>query len=657
MNPSRSDRRVLTFYSFKGGVGRTMTLANVGWRLAARHGLDVVLVDWDLEAPGLHTFFDIPRERLASARGLLDYFDDWARLASEGAPSPPTVTDYVLRVDGPEWSPPHGSLSLVLAGRMDAHYGPRVHQFDVRRLYRDHAGAAAVEHLRAGLVERFGMVLVDSRTGLTDIGGVCTVQLPDRVMLMTVPSEQSLAGIERVAHDVIDPSAWRAERRPPGNWVALCRMPYIEETELARRWVDEHRSWFAAGVAKGLWRTADHPNGLDTIRLPHTSRWGFGERILWGDAVDRDDPLARAYEQLASRVLMWAGGLADSVAPVLDVPRDVLQLQVSEADKRGDAVGGIVARFQLGLVLLEGDRLEEATAALEQALLLAKGHEIEGGYMALRYALGRARLGQKRYAEAQGLFEEVLDDIHAAGTVREQAAAALLEAVDHQVAAGEAETRTKGEEQLKVADALRELSKMLEAKGDLASAHQHRDQAVAILVEELGPLLLAIAHHFSRVLKLPSDIEMELVLDTFAGLVRNDAFLLRQWNPERGTLKRYVSTVARNLMIDRLRRLRREVPAETRLPVVVKDAMDSEARVKPEPEMKELADMALAFLRNLCTEEEWRLLELTVLEEHSAKEVAADMGVSVDAVYQRKHRLLERLRAIRDQILAERQAS
>jgi cellulose biosynthesis protein BcsQ len=46
---------IVTFYSFKGGVGRTMSLVNVGVALAAK-GRRVLLVDFDLEAPGIPTF-------------------------------------------------------------------------------------------------------------------------------------------------------------------------------------------------------------------------------------------------------------------------------------------------------------------------------------------------------------------------------------------------------------------------------------------------------------------------------------------------------------------------------------------------------------------------------------------------------------------------
>ena len=55
-NSQPRNGRIVTFYSFKGGTGRTMALANVAWILAA-NGLRVLIADWDLESPGLHRFF------------------------------------------------------------------------------------------------------------------------------------------------------------------------------------------------------------------------------------------------------------------------------------------------------------------------------------------------------------------------------------------------------------------------------------------------------------------------------------------------------------------------------------------------------------------------------------------------------------------------
>src|SRR3970282_92133 len=65
--------KVITFYSYKGGVGRSMSLVNIAC-LMAKQKKKVLLIDWDLEAPGLHTFFndDIKKEYL----GLVDFITD-----------------------------------------------------------------------------------------------------------------------------------------------------------------------------------------------------------------------------------------------------------------------------------------------------------------------------------------------------------------------------------------------------------------------------------------------------------------------------------------------------------------------------------------------------------------------------------------------------
>jgi Mrp family chromosome partitioning ATPase len=55
--PDDRNGRIITFYSYKGGTGRTMALANTAWILAS-NGFRVLAVDWDLEAPGLARFFE-----------------------------------------------------------------------------------------------------------------------------------------------------------------------------------------------------------------------------------------------------------------------------------------------------------------------------------------------------------------------------------------------------------------------------------------------------------------------------------------------------------------------------------------------------------------------------------------------------------------------
>ncbi len=65
---------IVTFYSYQGGVGRSMALANVAV-LLARHGLRVLTVDWDLEAPGIETCFtsfEVTAERPGLLKMLME---------------------------------------------------------------------------------------------------------------------------------------------------------------------------------------------------------------------------------------------------------------------------------------------------------------------------------------------------------------------------------------------------------------------------------------------------------------------------------------------------------------------------------------------------------------------------------------------------------
>src|SRR5690349_24921325 len=74
--------KVITFFSYKGGTGRSMALANVAWILASS-GKRVLVVDWDLEAPGLQRFFHpfIEMELLDATDGVVDILMDYARAA------------------------------------------------------------------------------------------------------------------------------------------------------------------------------------------------------------------------------------------------------------------------------------------------------------------------------------------------------------------------------------------------------------------------------------------------------------------------------------------------------------------------------------------------------------------------------------------------
>src|SRR4051794_24365192 len=121
---------VYTFYSFKGGVGRSMALANIA-ELFYDRGLRVLIIDFDLEAPGLERFFDHSGLTLVEARnhrGIIDLLDAYVENSdlvplvppkAVGTQTPallavPPLTAYRITIhDG---HPDGRSLHLITAG-------------------------------------------------------------------------------------------------------------------------------------------------------------------------------------------------------------------------------------------------------------------------------------------------------------------------------------------------------------------------------------------------------------------------------------------------------------------------------------------------------------------------------------------------------------
>jgi MinD-like ATPase involved in chromosome partitioning or flagellar assembly len=75
--------KIVTFYSYKGGTGRTMALANTAWILA-QAGHKVLAVDWDLESPGLHKFFHpfLDNEAVATTSGIIELISNYSWAAT-----------------------------------------------------------------------------------------------------------------------------------------------------------------------------------------------------------------------------------------------------------------------------------------------------------------------------------------------------------------------------------------------------------------------------------------------------------------------------------------------------------------------------------------------------------------------------------------------
>jgi MinD-like ATPase involved in chromosome partitioning or flagellar assembly len=191
---------MVTFYSYKGGVGRTMALVNTAFELTKR-GRRVLIVDFDLEAPGISTYavFDTTSRN----EGIVDYISKY--IATGEAPD---VRNYIVRCS----SESNGAAPIWVmpAGKRDRAYGSKLAAIDWQRLYSEHEGFLMFDDVKqqwSNIDPKLDYVLIDSRTGHTDVGGICTRQLPSAVMLMFYPNRQNIVGLSSVVEEIRSQSA------------------------------------------------------------------------------------------------------------------------------------------------------------------------------------------------------------------------------------------------------------------------------------------------------------------------------------------------------------------------------------------------------------------------------------------------------------------
>ena len=213
---------IVTFYSFKGGTGRSMALANVAWILASG-GKRVLVVDWDLEAPGLHHYFRpfLPDADLLAmdVRGVIDFVFEYVAVAA----TPPAQSGDGRAAARPtDWYKPYadirqcaiplcwptgeqvrfgqrGGIDFVPAGRqLPQVYAARVNGFNWTHFYEQQSGGAFMDAVRDSM-QSYDYVLIDSRTGVSDTAGICTVQMPDLLVLCFTLNNQSIKGASAVA--------------------------------------------------------------------------------------------------------------------------------------------------------------------------------------------------------------------------------------------------------------------------------------------------------------------------------------------------------------------------------------------------------------------------------------------------------------------------
>jgi hypothetical protein len=279
--------QVITFYSYKGGTGRSMALANVAWVLAST-GKRVLAIDWDLEAPGLHRYFQPflnDKELIGQeSQGVIDMAIDLAVRAATPVREGEQLSDewYELYADFSKWRQKlrwpsgepvrlgkngRGEIDFVPAGRQGTDYAKRVNHFDWHSFYAKLGGGAFFDAAKRKLAA-YDYVLIDSRTGVSDTSGICTVHMPDTLVVCFTLNYQSIKGALAVSQSV-------RERRPDIRIFPVpMRIDGSEEKLLHRM-----KNYAAEIFSPLLDPKIDRSDYWYQMEVPYTARYAYAEKL------------------------------------------------------------------------------------------------------------------------------------------------------------------------------------------------------------------------------------------------------------------------------------------------------------------------------------------------------------------------------------------
>lgn len=188
--------KTITFYSYKGGVGRTLALANIAKRLA-EFGKKVCILDFDLEAPGLHIKLENQISKQGVQSGIVDYIYDF----SSTGEIPGDISKYATRLRSPK------NMVFIAAGNPSSNeYWKKLAQINWWKLfYSDQSeGIPFFLDLKERIKEKYkpDYLLIDSRTGITELSAITISILADSVVFFSANNKENINGCKHVLRSI-----------------------------------------------------------------------------------------------------------------------------------------------------------------------------------------------------------------------------------------------------------------------------------------------------------------------------------------------------------------------------------------------------------------------------------------------------------------------
>jgi DNA-binding CsgD family transcriptional regulator len=347
---------IITFYSFKGGAGRTMALANIAV-LTSKLSTKVLIIDWDLEAPGLHKFFykHISPDQYDSSLGLIDMFiaiDE--KIASHSGTKNDAINlqSLISEIDPRKYivQTNLSGVYLMKAGLFDNFYSERITKFNWLKFFEK--APNFFKEISMYFKRTFDYTFIDSRTGFTDTGGICTTLMPDRLCLIFTTNSQSLDGISELTQKALSYRVNSLDFRPLKIYPIPSRVE-LAEKDLREIWrkgkTDEGIIGFQPlfeGVFKAYYgfSNCDLTSYFDLVQIHHEPKYTYGEEIaVISEKFSDNLSLTKAYSNVLQKVILDNSIYSENI--VQNKP-NAIRVYISYSQRDASAVRAIMAGLE-----------------------------------------------------------------------------------------------------------------------------------------------------------------------------------------------------------------------------------------------------------------------------------------------------------------------
>lgn len=283
---------IVTFYSYKGGVGRTQLLANIASYLCYYKNKKILLLEWDLEAPGIHFYFGKKNEDIEND-GLIEILSKYTEMMQSGekvsSDKLPYFTDENIIKNLISSENNKGTVDLIPCANYSKEYTQKINDFNWQEFMELLDGKVYIDFLKEKLSElNYDFIFINSRTGISDYSGLCNILIPDTNVIVVAPTEQNFSGSLRIAKAIENHPYVKDGFRKPFILPILSRIDNEMDTDVYEKWISRFEIEFKGFIKYSLHDDYKEFNDIlfKEIYIPETTimynrKLAIGEKMLF----------------------------------------------------------------------------------------------------------------------------------------------------------------------------------------------------------------------------------------------------------------------------------------------------------------------------------------------------------------------------------------